>query len=337
MPSIKDLYARRCVEGLIRVIEQVPFRLAARSPMDLSDSSVAVLVLWTLLRWERTFLLVALEDMGVDMWGLTRDVDELLKQEQAKAAGDEAQRPLPGTSPPNQLPELDRYLDALLGRAELQAIALEHEYLGTEHLLLAIIAGGDARLSSVLARHNITHANVERAVVELLKRAPAVAEGVDTASSAAGPAGARWDRPAAGVPRRFGTAVLMLLVTMYAVLFATMESLRASPTIFVVVAVLFTGVGLGQVLLFEGKYPRAASIWVGACLFPVEVLGVLLREVFFPPSGSAGGELVAWLALLLLFSIPLGAAAGYLAGGLTAGVFFLIERYKRRRGGRPGT
>ena len=55
-----------------------------------------------------------------------------------------------------------------------------------------------------------------------------------------------------------------------------MQSLGASPIVFVVIAVLVTGVGLGQTLLFGGQYPRAASIWVGVCLFPVEIVAAVL-------------------------------------------------------------
>lgn len=336
MPSVKDLCARRCVEGLIRLIEQVPFRLATRYPMRLSDSSVAMLVFWTLLRWERTFLLIALEEMGVDMWGLTRDVDALLDEEKTRAVLHEGEPAAPAGSSPASRPHLDRFLGALLDRAELEALALQHDYLGTEHLLLAIIADADVRFSSVLLRYNITHDRIKHAVVELLKRAPAIEGGTEPARSPGGPAGAKWDRQAVGVPRRFGMAVLLLLVAMYAVLFSTMELLDAHPTVFIVVALLFTGVGLGQMLLFKGEYPRAASVWVGACLFPVEVFAVLLWVVLFPATHSSAGDAVPWLVLLLVFSIPLGAGLGYLAGGLTAGAFLLIERYKKYRQKRPG-
>jgi len=336
MPSVKDLCARRCVNGLIQLLEQVPFRLAARPPLNLSDSSVAGLVLWTLLRWERTFLLIALEDMGVDMWGLTCDVDALLNEEKTKPLSAEAEPDPPLAAFPPTQSDLDRFLEDWLDRAELEALALRHEYLGTEHVLLAIVAGADPRLASVLSSHNVTHENVKRAVVELLKRAPAVEHGTRPAQSTGGPAGAKWDRQAVGVPRRFGMAVLLLLVAMYAVLFSTMELLDAPPTVFIVIAVLFTGVGLGQMLLFEGKYPRAASVWVGACLFPVEVFAVLLCVALFPVTHSGAGDAVPWLVLLLVFSIPLGAGLGYLAGGLTAGAFLLIERYKKYRQKRPG-
>jgi hypothetical protein len=37
---------------------------------------------------------------------------------------------------------------------------------------------------------------------------------------------------------------------------------------------------------------------------------------------------------LMLLAVPLGALAGYLAGCVVAGSFFLIEGHQRRRGGR---
>ena len=74
MPSFDELYTRRCVADLILVMEQVPVRAAARSPMSLDESSVAMVALWTLLRWERTFLLILLEDLGAAKVALTDDL-----------------------------------------------------------------------------------------------------------------------------------------------------------------------------------------------------------------------------------------------------------------------
>ena len=79
------------------------------------------------------------------------------------------------------------------------------------------------------------------------------------------------DRPAVGVPRRFGVFIMMLMVTLYAVLFSVLKVLRASNLVFVLLALLFTGIGIGQAVLFGGRYPRAASIWIGSVLVPIEV------------------------------------------------------------------
>jgi len=320
MLSRESLYMRGCVRGLVEVIEPLPSRAAARLPMVLDPASVGMLLLWSILRWERTFLLICLEELGVDMWGLTRDLDALLNQRKAHDAGgnphllarDPASREFWGA--------LDRCTDYWLERAATQAAILGHRYLGTEHLLLEILVGADPALAALLTRHGIEYGKVRDAVLAALAHRLGLREEVvETVFPRLGPRGARWDTPAAGVPHRFGMGILMLMMTMFAVLFAAMQLLGARPEVFIVVAVLFAGVGLGQMLLYGGKYPRAASIWVGAGLFPVEMVGVLIHM-------GAREEIIC----LLVGSPLLGAGFGYLAGGLTAGVFLLLEKHAKR-------
>jgi hypothetical protein len=122
---------------------------------------------------------------------------------------------------------------------------------------------------------------------------------------------------------------MMLMVTLYAVLFAFMKLMGADPVFFVVVGLLVFGVGLGQVFLFGGKYPRAASIWTGACLLPVETIVAFIYTHLAEGGGSPSEEEFAAAFLIVLFFIPLGAAAGYLAGGLTAGVFLVLQWWGR--------
>ena len=117
----------------------------------------------------------------------------------------------------------------------------------------------------------------------------------------------------ASVPRRFGMGVLLILVTAFAVLFAAMRTIGVPPGLFVLVAVLFLGVTLGQILLFKGKRPREASLLVGGILFPLEMPAV----DWYVAQGYVAiwrlGWRVAWRAGRPLF--------GYLAGGVMAGVF----------------
>jgi hypothetical protein len=58
------LFSRRCVAGLIQIVEQAPARVAVRAPLALDFPTVGRLLLWTILRWERTYLLVCLERLG---------------------------------------------------------------------------------------------------------------------------------------------------------------------------------------------------------------------------------------------------------------------------------
>ena len=70
---------------------------------------------------------------------------------------------------------------------------------------------------------------------------------------------------------------------------------------------------------------------MGACLFPVEILGALIFVATSDAASMRRGDFVGEMICFLIFSIPLGAGFGYLMGGLTAGVFLLIEMYVKRR------
>ena len=104
-------------------------------------------------------------------------------------------------------------------------------------------------------------------------------------------------------------------------LFGVLKSLDAPLVVFVVVAVMFVAVAVGQTLLLGGRDPRKASILVGAVLLPVICIGI-----FF----SKGHALtLGWMRGLILwafFGTIGGAIFGYLAGTLVAGVFLVLKR-----------
>jgi hypothetical protein len=147
------------------------------------------------------------------------------------------------------------------------------------------------------------------------------------------PWGARWDTPAAGVPRRFGLGVLMLLVTLAAVLFSALRSMGAGVEVFAVISTMFAAVAVGQVFLFGGRHPRAASIWVGACFCPLQVIAVWtwLYFEYGRRSFHSLDELLFVLLGAMIFSIPVGAGLGYLSGGLVGGVFLTLDALAERR------
>ena len=120
------------------------------------------------------------------------------------------------------------------------------------------------------------------------------------------------------MPRRFGVGVMLVITTMYAVLFAVIQ--RASAWNFAVIAIFFTLVGLAQAVLFKGRNPRRASAVTGV------VFGVLLVLV-----SSRSVPILRQLAIPcpLPLAILLGrfwALFGYLAGGLIAGVFLFLNK-----------
>jgi len=140
-----------------------------------------------------------------------------------------------------------------------------------------------------------------------------------------GSMGASWDKkPAVGMPRKFSMAVLMMMVTLFAVMFSILRWLDASPVYYGIFGVLVFGVTLGQMILFGGKYPRAASIWSGAVLLPLEIGAISLFANLINVYQNVFERLVLTL-FFMLFTVPVGALFGYLAGGLTAGVVLLLE------------
>jgi hypothetical protein len=125
------------------------------------------------------------------------------------------------------------------------------------------------------------------------------------------------------VPRRFGVNVLLVLMTGFAVLFALLRALNAPPPAFATIGVFFLGVTVSQVVLFQGKRPRMASMLVGAVLLPLVMISAQLLD--------RSGRSPAWEWLdMLVISTVFGAIWGYLAGTLVAGVFLLLERWTGR-------
>ncbi len=135
-------------------------------------------------------------------------------------------------------------------------------------------------------------------------------------------------RKQTGVPRRFGVGVMLVIMTMYAVLFAVLQQTPAG--FFVTVALFFTIVGLAQAILYKGRNPRKASIVTGAGLgLLLALIGDALALVLSVQGGAPFSEiasLVLWLLFAALCGVVFGALFGYLAGGLTAGVFLLFNK-----------
>ncbi len=135
-------------------------------------------------------------------------------------------------------------------------------------------------------------------------------------------------------PCQFGISTLLVITAMYAVLFATLRAFHAPPSVFVLVALFFTAVGLGRRFLFKGRQPAWASMIVGACFFVGLYLvywvvgrGYLHHPFLLAPFDPLEGALF-------------GAIMGYLVGLLIAAAFLLIRMQKvfwNQRGGREGT
>jgi hypothetical protein len=138
---------------------------------EITEQTIPMLALWSVLRWERKVGLVALERMGVETVALAHDVGRALDV----ACAEIRQR----TGPPKlqTLPSGQRGivvdfrtpLAPLLSAAEHEALGLGHNWVGSEHLVLAIIRLADPRLCEVLERHRVIYNEVRQAVLDLLQ------------------------------------------------------------------------------------------------------------------------------------------------------------------------
>jgi hypothetical protein len=341
----QELYDRGCVASLIHVVEQLPLRASVRGPLTIDESTTGLLLLWSALRWERTFAIRTLEDLHVDLWLLTREVDEALR-----ACGAHG-----GENPPINSPaRIDICSRSWLDLAAEEAKSLQHDYIGIEHLLLALVVRDTQPLAAIFERSGVKYSSLKQAVVSglaqaavpllTLVEAPApssphptavAAQAFSAPTKAAQAATASWitevDRPAVGVPRRFGMFIMMMMMTLYALLFSLMKVMNASTAIFAFIALLFTGIGIGQAVLFGGRYPRAASIWTGMVLVPIETLGFCIFQNDFHFGNLSVVQIFGATLAIIFVGIPLGAVLGYLFGTVTAGGFYLEDWYDKRR------
>ena len=132
----------------------------------------------------------------------------------------------------------------------------------------------------------------------------------------------------AHVPRRFGVGVMLILMTAFAVLFAIMRTFHAPPEVFCVIAGLFFAVTLAQIVLFQGKKPRAASLLAGGIVFPLEMAAVTFWAAAIR---DFRGDFVCELIGTFIGTACIGAPLGYVAGCVMAGVFFVQERLGQKK------
>jgi ClpA/ClpB-like protein len=114
----------------------------------------------------------ALESLGISREDVRRRVEEIIGHGQETRVGH-----VPFT------PRAKRALELSLR----EALALGHHYIGTEHLLLGLLAEGHGVAAQVLAQAGVGHARVQKRVLDVLagECAPAAAE--DAGVVAAGP------------------------------------------------------------------------------------------------------------------------------------------------------
>jgi hypothetical protein len=350
-----DFYQRRCVRTVIDVVEQVTGRWMARGPMPLDESSVSLLLLWSWLRFESDFLTRCLEDLGVDLGALVLQVDLMLKERTIPKGNQLAAQWAPGNAFASQA--LRELTTSWLNRAADEAHWLHQGYVGMEHLLLAFLRDKGSPAAWLFSQSGIDHQRLSSAVVEAIARRKSnTDESADViildepSPSNQRPIGLAavisnlfsdtpswtWTKgylgtPAAGMPKRFSMAILMSWVTLFAVVFSLLKWLDTPPVYFGILTVLMFCVGIGQMWLFGGKNPRAASIFTGAVALSVEVFILNVATGFLCSPNTGLLERIIISVIFIILCIPLGAFFGYLAGGLTAGIVLGLDYLEKRK------
>ena len=177
----------RVTDSAQRILRQVPPRAIERGLVSLvaDDATIAMLALFTVLLGERKVGLVALERAGGNRFDLSRALDRLLREKASelptafdamKAVDhDNPQRgavEAPKPDGPFVDWESDALLEPLLCQAQHEAKELGHNYIGSEHLVLAIVKLADPMLSAMLRECGVSYARVREAVIALLLPVP---------------------------------------------------------------------------------------------------------------------------------------------------------------------
>jgi len=163
-PTFQSLAKKGCTTTVIDLLLQV-LQLAADRTRLLNHPLTESMTLLTMLRSEINVAQEVLKYMKVDLEGLEQRLDELLEQcgRDVLAAGELAEEDLAHSHR-----EVTATIWELVEWSRQEAAALRYDYIGTEHLLLAIIRTADASLSSILADSGVTYEVAQNAILKLL-------------------------------------------------------------------------------------------------------------------------------------------------------------------------
>ncbi len=155
-----DLRERRFTTSAIHIVEQLIPRAADRSLFIRAEDTgqVALLLLWALLRWECKVGLAAIMNLGVNEDELARDVDRTLRM-----------MPSPVGAQSALLLQIWPALEPLLVEAEHEAQSLAHDWVGSEHLFLALVRYPCPQLQQIWLKHDVDYNRAKATVTDLLK------------------------------------------------------------------------------------------------------------------------------------------------------------------------
>jgi hypothetical protein len=117
-----------------------------------------------LLRWERKLGLVVLDDLNVDIAGLTNDIDSFL------TTITPILRVRPGERHERRNEGAEAIICELVQSVRDQATSLDHPCAASEHLLLVLASTTNQGLSEILSRHGISYQLVKDSILELYEQ-----------------------------------------------------------------------------------------------------------------------------------------------------------------------
>lgn len=159
-----------------QILDQIPRRAWARGLFRADESTARTLYLWALIRWERKLGLVALEQMKVDLHSLADALDARLCGIAANVHADIAKGPIwASTGKPVEFEWSTDHSPAefeiLVQQAQSEAQQMGHDYIGSEHLLLAVIRLADLELGQILSKHRVAYDHTRHMILSILGQA----------------------------------------------------------------------------------------------------------------------------------------------------------------------
>jgi hypothetical protein len=169
-----ELSGRHFTDSAHRVVRHIAERAMDRGMFagELTEATVGMLAVLSILRWERNVALAALERLGANLDRLGRDLDGSIDAEGRSSRRADGPR-FETLASGQRAIVLDRDTPRrpLLGHAEHEALSLGHDWVGTEHLLLAAVRFASPGFREVLDRQAISYDRVREAVVNVLRSA----------------------------------------------------------------------------------------------------------------------------------------------------------------------
>jgi ATP-dependent Clp protease ATP-binding subunit ClpA len=166
-----NLTNRHFSDSATRVVHHIADRAGDRGMTrgEFTEATVNMLAVLSILRWERRVARASMERITNDLDRMARELDELIEIEGRTSR--RAQSPLAQVLPSGQRVrrvDFSTAQQSLLAEAEHQSMALGHNWVGTEHLLLGAVRLACPQFRQLLDRHGMTFDRVRESVVAIL-------------------------------------------------------------------------------------------------------------------------------------------------------------------------